>query len=322
MSTSQELHVVFGAGQVGPHVATRIAATGRPVRMVRRSAATVNLSGVQFIRAEATDPAAVAEAVRGASVVYHCMNPAYSTAVWADQLPRIQENLVAACGRAGARLVVLNNVYALGRPGGKALSEATPLAPCSRKGEIRARLHQALGEAVRRGDVKAVTGMASDFYGPDGAWTNFADRFWPQALAGKPATLVVNPDMPHTWHYIPDVASGLATLGLDATAEGTFMLPCHPAEPARALVDRFGAALGHPIAVRRMSPWLLKGLGLVVPIVRELVEMGYQWEEPFAVDDSRFRARYGDLAAPLDVAARATVAWAQATWGAGARKAA
>jgi hypothetical protein len=39
--------------------------------------------------------------------------------------------------------------------------------------------------------------------------------------------------------------------------------------------------------------------------------MAYQWEEPFVVDDARFRARFGELATPLDVAARETVAWAR-----------
>jgi hypothetical protein len=46
--------------------------------------------------------------------------------------------------------------------------------------------------------------------------------------------------------------------------------------------------------------------------------MAYQWEEPFVVDDARFRARFGDLATPLDAAARETVAYARARVAAGA----
>jgi hypothetical protein len=42
------------------------------------------------------------------------------------------ENLIAAAGRNGARLVVLDNVYMLGRPQGKPLDEDTPPRPCSR----------------------------------------------------------------------------------------------------------------------------------------------------------------------------------------------
>jgi nucleoside-diphosphate-sugar epimerase len=321
MSARQELHVVFGAGQIGPFLARLLLVAGKKVRLVRRSAAPVSLEGTETVRADAGDAAAVAKAVRGATAVYHCMNPAYSAAVWAADLPRIQTNLVTACGKEGARLIVLDNVYALGRPGGKPLSEATPLAPCSRKGEIRARVHRDLEDAVRRGDVRAVTGRASDFYGPGGVWTQFADRFWKPAFAGKRVAMLPNLDQPHTYHYIPDVAAGLAALGQDAGAEGTFMLPCRPAVTTRELVARLAAALGRPIAVSRLSPLLVSLLALGMPILREMKEMAYQWEEPFVIDDSRFRARYGDLSTLEEEAARATLEWAKATYSAGAGEA-
>jgi nucleoside-diphosphate-sugar epimerase len=320
MTTPQELHVVFGAGQVGPPLARLLAAAGHRVRLVRRSDAPVAIPGVEAVRADARDAAAATEAARGATAVYHCMNVAYFAATWQAELPPILDGLIAAAGRAGARLVVLDNLYPLGKPGGRKLTEATPFDPCSKKGEIRARLHLQLEAAVKRGDVRAVTGRASDFYGPGGVGTHFADRFWPAALAGKPAAMVIPLDTPHTYHFIPDVAAGLAALGQDAGAEGTWMLPCQPAESTRALVDRLAAALGRPIAATRMSPLLVKALGLFMPIVRELGEMAYQWEEPFEVDDARFRGRHGAIAAPRDEAARQTVAWGRATFGGGAAR--
>jgi nucleoside-diphosphate-sugar epimerase len=320
MPATPQLHVVFGAGQIGPVLAKVLIAAGHQVRLVRRSGKALDLDGVQLMRAEAAEPAAAAEAVRGAAVVYHCMNPAYSTAVWATELPRIQQSLIAAAGRAGARLVVLDNLYGLGKPGGRTLTEALPPNPCSRKGEIRARLHEALEAAVARGDVRAVTGRASDFYGPGGFMTQFGDRFWRPALAGKSIGGVVNPETPHTYHFIPDVAAGLAALGLDPAASGTFMLPCHPAETTRRLVGRFAAALGRPIELGRVPPLALKLLAFAMPILKELNEMAYQWEERFEVDDAKFRARFGDLTAPRDEAARQTVAWAKAAFGGAERR--
>jgi len=316
MTAPQELHVVFGAGQVGPVLARRLAAAGHRVRLVRRSARAADLEGVQVVRADAADPAQAAEAARGAAAIYHCMNPsAYSARAWAAELPRLQQGLVEAAGRAGARLVVLNNLYALGRTGGRPMTEASPLAPCSKKGEIRARLQVALDEAVTRGDVRAVTGRASDFYGPGGVGTHFADRFWKPALAGKSIGGVVDPETPHTYHYIPDVAAGLAALGQDPQAEGIFHLPCQPAEPTRTLVARLAEALGQPIALSRIPPLVLKLMAFGMPILREVNEMAYQWEEPFVVDDAKFRARYGALVTPPDEAARATVAWGRAAFG-------
>jgi hypothetical protein len=220
---------------------------------------------------------------------------------------------VAAAGRAGARLVVLDNLYAYGRTGGVAMTEETPQNPCSRKGEVRARLHEELMAAARRGDARIAVGRASDFFGP-GAWAGsmLGQPFWPAALAGKTVSLVVNPDTRHTYHYSRDVAAGLAALGLDAAVDGLWMLPCALAETTRALVGRFAGALGRPIPIRRVPRLVMTGAGLFLAIARELNEMRYQWEEPFVVDDARFRARFGDLATPLDVAARETLADARA----------
>jgi nucleoside-diphosphate-sugar epimerase len=258
------------------------------------------------------DPAFCASAAEGAAVVYHCVNTAYSAKVWTETLPRIQANLVAAAGRAGARLVVLDNLYAYGRTGGRPMDEATPQAPCSRKGELRARMHEDLMAAHRRGDVRVAVGRASDFFGPS-AWhgSMLGARFWTQVLAGRPGELVLNPETPHTWHFTPDVAAGLATLGAAEGAEGLWMLPCAPAVTTRQLVDRFAAALGRPIETRRVSPLALAALGLVVPVLRELREMQYQWEEPFVVNDSRFRLRFRQHATPLDATAAPTLAFAR-----------
>lgn len=55
-------------------------------------------------------------------------------------------------------------------------------------------------------------------------------------------------------------------------------------------------------------------IGLFVPMMRELGEMAYQWDEPFIVDDSRFREHFPARPAALDEAARATVEWARATY--------
>lgn len=312
------LHVIFGAGQIGSPLADRLLAAGHRVRVARRAAGPV-AAGAELARGDAMDPAFCADASRGAAAVYHCLNPArYDRKAWAAFVPRALENLVAAAGAAGARLVVLENLYMLGAPRGAPLSEDTPSGPTSRKGEIRARAAERLFEAHRRGEVRAVAARASDFYGPGGVGTYFGPQFWKPVLAGRPAPFFVNPDTPHTYHFVRDVAAGLAALGTagDDVLGKVWMLPCEPAVTSRALVDRYAAALGRPIRIRRIPHLALSALGLVVPIVRELNEMAYQWAEPFVVDDRRFRARFPAVApTPLDAGAKDTVDWALATFG-------
>lgn len=187
------------------------------------------------------------------------MNPPYDTRIWAELVPRYMDNLIAAARRTGARLVVLDNVYMLGRPGGRPLDEDTPPNPCSRKGEIRARAAERLFEAHRRGEVAATADRASDFYGPGGTLTHLGDRFWRPALAGKTARVLVNPNMVHTYHYIPDVAAGLLTLGCaESDVYGRpWMLPCASAVTMRELVARFSRKPGREIKLAHVPRWMV-----------------------------------------------------------------
>ncbi len=313
---AEELHVLFGSGQVGQPLARILLERGKRVRIVKRSAGGLP-AGAELLRGDATDLNFCVEAVREASTVYHCMNPPYYARVWAELLPRYMDNLIAAAGRSGARLVVLDNVYMLGRPQGKPLDEDTPLRPCSRKGEVRARVAERMWEAHRCGDVRATSGRASDFYGPGGTLTHLGDQFWRPAIAGRRGCVLVDPDAIHTYHYIPDVAAGLAALGTagDDAYGRPWMLPCAPAETMRTLVARFSQELGREIGLITVPRTVLKILALVVPFLREIDEMLYQWEEPFQINDRRFRAQFGQGPEDVKRAAADTVAWAKVHYG-------
>jgi len=308
----RERSVVFGAGQVGSPLARMLLERGHDVRVVKRSAGGIP-SGAQPVLGDAANLAFCIEAAAGATTVYHCMNPPYSTKVWADLLPRYMANLIEASARAGARLVALDNVYMLGRPNGKPLTDDTPMNPSSRKGEIRAKAAQMLFDAHRRGDVRAAEGRASDFYGPGGRLTLLGDYFWPRVFKGHSGQVIVDPDKVHTYHYIPDVAAGLATLGSasDDAFGKPWMLPCRQAETFRDLVRRLEQPFGKSISLHVVPGWMQVAMSVFIPPLRETGEMRYQWEEPFVVDDSRFRQRFGAVAEDADRAAAATVAWAR-----------
>lgn len=311
---SGALHVVFGAGQVGTTLSRTLLLRGHRVRLAHRSGSSP--AGVESAMGDASDGDFAARASEGAAALYHCVNPLYSSGVWTRELPRIAGSLIDAASRSGARLVLIDNLYMYGRPHGSALHEESPIAPCSRKGEIRAQVAERYLDAHRRGNARVVIGRASDFYGPGATGSHFGDPFWPKALSKGVARLVIRPDTPHTYHHLPDVVRALAQLG-EASEDvlgRVWMLPCVPADTTAGMVRRLGAALGRDLKIQRLPGWMLGLLGPFVPLLRELAEMSYQWEEPFVVDDRRYRARFGGeaVATPLDEGARATVEWARA----------
>jgi hypothetical protein len=64
-------------------------------------------------------------------------------------------NTIAACKRAEAKLIFFDNVYMYGKVAGP-MTENTPYAPCSKKGEIRAKIASALLNEVQGGRLSAM----------------------------------------------------------------------------------------------------------------------------------------------------------------------
>ena len=66
-------------------------------------------------------------------------------------------------------------------------------------------------------------------------------------------------------------------------------LPGPPTVTTRALLDLVAAEVGHPVAIRSVPKLAVRALGLVNPMMRELAEMAYEFDEPFVLDTSQIR---------------------------------
>jgi hypothetical protein len=53
----------------------------------------------------------------------------------------------------------------------------------------------------------------------------------------------------------------------------------------------------------------VRALGLVNPLMRELAELSYEFDEPFVLDTSKYESAFGAAGTPLTAAIAATVAW-------------
>jgi nucleoside-diphosphate-sugar epimerase len=315
MSPMSELHVILGAGQVGTVLARELLATGARVRQVRRGPAGASRPGLEWRSGDISDLAFAEQATRGASVVYDCVNPAYDK--WPELLPAMRRGVVHGAIRSGAVLVQLDNLYMYGAPD-RPITEDSPIHPQSRKGALRAALAEETLEASRRGVLRVAIVRASDFYGPAFlAASLFGPHFYERVLAGKAALCQGDPDVPHSYSYGPDVARGMIRLGRagDDVLGQVWHLPVAPAEPTRVTMARFGRAAGVDVRVQRLPDWVLRAAGVFAPVLREVAEMTYQWKKPFVLDDSKWRARFGSGATPLDEGMVETARWAREHYG-------
>jgi nucleoside-diphosphate-sugar epimerase len=307
--SEDRLHVVFGTGQVGSALAAHLGGLGLAVRTVSRNRPRALADGVDWRAADVTDPEAAADAAKGASVIYQCLNAPYTQ--WPERFPPLQRGMLAAAEHTSALLVVLENLYGYGPTGGKPMTEDLPLAATTVKGATRAAMTAELLAAADAGRVRFAIGRASDFFGPGVTQgSTLGERVFGNALAGRRADFIGDPDLPHTYSYVPDIAAGLATLGTDPRAAGqVWHLPGPPTGTTRALLDLVAADVGHRVGVRTLSKLAVRTLAVVNPMLRGLAEMAYEFDEPFVLDTSKYESAFGAAGTPLAAAIAATVAW-------------
>lgn len=309
--SSNELQVIFGTGAIGMAVMEELVRQQKPVRMVNRSGKATVPAGVEVMAGDASDAAFTQKAAEGAAVVYNITNPPYTK--WPELFPALQAGLMAGARAAGAKLVVMENLYLYGPTGGKLLTEDLPYAATTRKGRVRAKMAQDLLDAHKRGDVQVTMGRASDFFGARGFDSAMGERVFYPALEGKTTQFIGNVDLLHSYSYIPDIGKALVMLGERDEALGrAWHIPNAPTLTTRAFIEQVYAASGQKAKISTMPKLMVKGLALVMPILREVDEMAYEFEEPFIVDSSAFEKTFGMKATPLSEAIPATVKWYRA----------
>ncbi len=305
-----EQHVIFGTGPVGMAVMRALVAKRKRVTMVSRSGRAQAPEGVQVLKGDATDPAVTRQLCAGATVVYNCTNAPYTD--WPARFPPLQAGILEGAAAAGAKLISAENVYMYG-PTDKPLTEDIPYSAHTRKGMVRAQMAQALLEAHRSGKVRVAIGRASDFYGPGAVDSTAGERLFVPALAGKRVLLLGTLDAPHTFTFIDDFGQGLVTLGERDEALGqAWHIPNAATVTTRSFLQQVFEETGQPFNATTAPGFVVRAMGLLNPMMRELAEMLYEFDRPFIVDHSKYARAFGDHSTPLPEAIRRTVAWFRA----------
>ena len=300
---------ILGAGgAIGNELVKLLAAQNQPFRLVGRSPRAVP-GATETLSADLTDKDEAIRAVAGSSVVHLVVGLKYDHKVWQEMWPRIMSNTIEASKRAGAKLIFFDNVYMYGKVSG-AMTESTPFNPCSKKGDLRARIATTLIHEWESGTLTGMIARAADFYGPN-ARTGVPNLLVFEPLSRKRnASWLVNDSVPHSYTYTPDAAKSLIQLSERANAwNQTWHVPT-TSDPLTgkefvALAAReFDIAPKHRVLSRPM----LRLAGWFDPLVAESYEMLYQNDSPYLFDSSKFAREFGFGGTPYANGIRGTAA--------------
>lgn len=310
MRGMSNLHVVVGAtGALGSAIVQHLHAEGANVRALARNrelAESMLPDGIDIQPVEATEAESIGVGCHGASAIYNCL-------YLPERAPEIADHMIAAAGATGARLIYPSNPDVYGPPLIHPIPESHPHDAQSARGKRRIALEQKLMDAHQRGAAEIVIGRLSSLYGAHMRGSLMAAVF-DNARLGKKSYWLGNLDVPHDTVYAPDVAAALVLLAEASDVAGrAWHIPGPDALTGREFLTQVYQAFGRAPNIGARSRTFVKTLSFIAPDAKKLLEIMYQFDQPFCMDGAMLAAKFPDFRfTPHADAIADTAAWMKA----------
>lgn len=265
-------------------------------------------AGLTIVQGDAQNKAPLIELGRRATHIFHGINYPYDK--WQGNMERVTQHVIEAAAPNKATILFPGNVYNYGNTS-TPIKEDSPMQPNTKKGALRVRLEQMLKEAAQQGHCRVLVLRLPDFWGPNVMNEGIAPIF-KAALKGEAMPWLYRNDIPHQLVYTPDAARAFYQL-LQLQASATYEVYNFGGEVVpsiKAWQQQIAEAAGTTPKYKLHSKWLFKTLGLFMPVMREIAEMGYLWENTILLNDDKLRRALPDLKlTPMPQAIANTLDW-------------
>jgi nucleoside-diphosphate-sugar epimerase len=285
---------ILGAnGTIGKVLAKELTAYTKDIRLVSRNPKKVNDTDELF-PADLSDPDTVEKAIEGSAVVYLVVGFDYKLKVWQESWPKLMNAAIAACAKHGAKLVFFDNVYLYDIAAIDHMTEDSPINPPSKKGQVRKEIADMLMDATKKGQINALIARAPDFYGPDNQKSFIIETVYKNLKNGKKPNWFIDATKKHSFIYTPDAAKATALLGNTPDAYNqVWHLPTDKnSMTGLEWIALFNKEMNTSKKAMVISMFLLRTLGIFMPLMREMPEMMYQYDRDYFFDSSKFEKRF------------------------------
>ena len=289
------MQTILGAGgAIGLELARALKQHTKTIRLVSRHPVAVHPDD-QLFAADLTKKEEVMAAVKDSQVVYLTVGLPYRTRIWQTAWPKIMENVIAACKQQKARLVFFDNIYMYDPNYLSNMTEETPLNPVSKKGRVRHQIANMVLEEIKAGNLEALIARCADFYGPSIKNTSvLTEIVFNNLNRGKKALWLASVNFKHAFTYTPDAGNATALLGNTPQAfNQVWHLPTAPEPPTgREWIEMIAGEMGVEVRYQVITKLMLRVVGLFKPVMKEMVEMLYQYDRDYVFNSSKFEKHF------------------------------
>jgi nucleoside-diphosphate-sugar epimerase len=288
------MQTILGSGGViGRELAKALIKYTYKIRLVSRTPQKVNSTDSVF-PCNLLEESKVSEAVKGSQIAYLTAGLPYDAKVWQSTWPELMKNVIEACKTHRVKLVFFDNVYMYDPNCVSHLTEETRINPLSKKGMVRAQIAQMILNEVEAGNLRALIARSADFYGPDNDKSVLGETVFKNLKNGKKANWLCSVNYKHSFTFTPDAGKATALLGNSAEAYNqVWHLPTAKAPlTGKEWIAAFAKEMNLNPKYRVAGKNMVRLLGLFDPLMKELVEMLYQYDQDYCFDSSKFESHY------------------------------
>lgn len=259
--------ILGGHGRFGQTAAEAFRNAGWEVRLYDRSAGDLSAAAM------------------GADILVNGWNPKYPD--WAAQVPGLTAQVIAAARASGATVLIPGNIYVFGKDAPEGFGPGVPHDADNPLGRIRIDLER----SYRDSGVPVILLRAGDFLDSYASGNWFDSQMAPSLRKGV-LTYPGDPDVPHAWAWLPDMARAAVALAerrrdLPRYAEINFPGYTLTGTDLAALC---GKVLCRKVQVKRMAWWPLRVARPFWRMAGPLLEMRYLWTKPHHLTRASFDA--------------------------------
>ena len=295
------MQTILGAGgAIGTPLAKALTQYTSNIRLVSRNPVKVNETD-QLFPANLLNPEEVMRAIEGSDIVYSTIGFPYSYSTWKTAWPTFMNAVINACQKEACKLVFFDNVYMYDPGYLDGMTEETLINPSSKKGKVRALIAQRIMEEVHSGTLTALIARSADFYGPSIIEASLlTETVFKNLSQNKKANWLVSENYKHSFTYTPDAGKATALLGNTQDAYNqVWHLPTAPNPfTGKEWINAIANEMNVPAKYRIAPKWLVRLMGIFLPIMKETVEMLYQYDQNYVFDSTKFEKRFGIAATP------------------------
>ncbi len=233
----------------------------------------------------------VRKAAQDVDIVFQCAAVPYNE-MEKRQLP-LGESVMGAAASLRKKIIFVYGCYPIGDVFG-IVEETSPKRPNTRIAKIKLALADLVFSDIYN-DAKAIIARLPDYYGPTAGVSSYLGSTLIGIANEKPTVFIGNLHTPREYVYLPDAAKMVVEIALrDKSYRQEWNIPGQVLS-GKEIVHIAQNAVGKRRMVLPLGSFSLRMLGLVNPVMGEIVEMLYLTKRPVIISGAKYQKEIGAI---------------------------